>query len=338
MVTSEPSRVTRADVARYAGVSSAVVSYVVNDGPRPVAAATAARVREAIRVLGYRPNASAQALRTGSSKLLGLIVPELTNTFWAELAVEAGAAARARGFDLIVGSSEGDVAVEQQHLRSLSARQVDGIMLVSGMARADLTMVAYMRPRIVLLSMFYDVPHVASIGVDAYQGAYDGTTHLVDHGYESIGLIIGGSGGLAVELRESGWQSATRDAGLPDGPIARTTFSRQGGYEAALRMFGGPSRPRAVFVSSEMQAVGVLKALFELGLQVPNDVALVAFDGTIEGEFTNPQLTSVQQPVREMAELAIDRLLDHSDSPDPGQAVLASTLAVRGSCGVHALA
>jgi len=98
-----------------------------------------------------------------------------------------------------------------------------------------------------------------------------------------------------MELREQGWMRALRQAGLPDGPIVRTDFTRRGGYEAGIRMFADETGPRAVFVSSDMQAIGVMRALWELGLRVPEDVAIVSFDGAAEADYTNPQLTTVRR-------------------------------------------
>ena len=330
---SSHKRVTRSDVARYAGVSTAVVSYVVNEGPRPVAAATAERVRNAIRVLGYRPNVSAQALRTGTTRLLGFIFPEIDNPLWAEFALAVGGAAAKRGFDLILANSEGDATVERQHILNLAARQVDGIIITSVLARPDVAALPNTGIPTILLNTFREVPAFNSVGVDAFQGAYEGVQHLIGHGHTTVGLIIGGGGGADIELREAAWLQATRDAGLPDGPIGRDSFSREGGYRAGLRLFAGSSRPSAVFVSSDLQAIGLYRALYELGLSVPGDVAVVAFDGTKESEFTNPQLTVVQQPVEEMAATAIEQVLDTESVHAPRRWVSPATLVIRQSCG-----
>jgi len=327
-----PRAVTRADVARYAGVSTSVVSYVVHDGPRPVAAETAARVRDAIRVLGYRPNASAQALRTGSSKMLGLIVPELDNPLWSEVAIAVEQAAADRGYDVLISSSDGDVALERDRMRSLSARQVDGLIVTSIMTRPDLSTVVDPGLPMVLLNTFFEVPEFASTGVDARRGAFDGTAHLAGHGYSSIGLVIGHAGS-DTDLREQGWQDALREHGVQDGPIVRTEFSRAGGYTAGLRMFGSANRPRAVFVSSDMQAVGVLRALYELGLSAPTDVAIVSFDGTAEADFTNPQLTAVRQPIDAMAAGAVDRVLGRVAGEQWHRDLVPAELVLGASCG-----
>ncbi|WP_205752741.1 LacI family DNA-binding transcriptional regulator [Cryptosporangium phraense] len=316
---------TQADVARYAGVSGAVVSYVVHNGPRPVSPETAARVREAIRVLGYRPNASAAALRTGSSKLLGLVLPEFDNSIWADLAVAVSDCANARGYDLITASSGGDVTLEQQHIQSLSGRQVEGL-LVTCVEMIDPAIDGVADIPTVLLNVFSDAPGVTSIGVDARQGAIDGVEHLLSHGYDTVGLIAH----RGIDLREEGWRQV-REA--PLGPIERDASTRQGGYDAARRMFGSPDRPRSVFVCSDMQAVGCLRALWELGLRVPDDVAIVSFDGTVDSRFTAPPLTAVQQPIATMARIAVDLVLDGPVNGVHHRVVEPTHLVIRESCG-----
>ncbi|MWJ79525.1 LacI family transcriptional regulator [Clavibacter michiganensis subsp. michiganensis] len=327
-------QVTRSDVARYAGVSTAVVSYVVNSGPRPVAEATAERVRDAIRVLGYRPNASARALRTGSTQMLGLVVPEIGNPLFAEMAIAVEQCAARRGHAVLLVNSESDPQVERTLIRSLTARQVDGIIISTvqhGSAVVDLPTLGV---PVVLLNTFRAQDGVETVGVDAREGARLGVEHLIGHGHARIGLIIGGGG--EVEAREHGWQDATRAAGLPDGPLAREPFTREGGYRGALRLFGGSDRPTALFASSDMQAIGTLRALGELGLRVPEDVAVLSFDGTDEAEYAAPRLTVVRQPVEEMAEEAVARLIAPDPDRAPHHASFTPTLVIGRSCGCAA--
>jgi len=327
-------QVTRSDVARYAGVSTAVVSYVVNSGPRPVAEATAERVRDAIRVLGYRPNASARALRTGSTQMLGLVVPEIGNPLFAEMAIAVEQCAARRGHAVLLVNSESDPQVERTLIRSLTARQVDGIIISTvqhGSAVVDLPTLGV---PVVLLNTFRAQDGVETVGVDAREGARLGVEHLIGHGHARIGLIIGGGG--EVEAREHGWQDATRAAGLPDGPLAREPFTREGGYRGALRLFGASDRPTALFASSDMQAIGALRALGELGLRVPEDVAVLSFDGTDEAEYAAPRLTVVRQPVEEMAEEAVARLIAPDPDRAPHHASFTPTLVIGRSCGCAA--
>ena len=335
VTTPPPShqRVTRADVARYAGVSSAVVSYVVNNGPRPVAPATAARVLEAIRVLGYRPNASARALRSGSTMLLGLVVPEIGNPLFAELALAVEAEAASRGYALLLTNSENDPLVERRHILNLVGRQIDGLLLTTTMAPPDLGALPLAGIPTVLLNTFEETPGFFGVGVDAFAGAYTATSHLIGHGRSSVALVIGGQQASSDELRERGWRKAGRDAGLVDGFVGREEWSRAGGYRAGQRLFAGKSYPDAIFVSSDLQAIGALRALRERGLRVPEDVAVVSFDGTQDSEYSAPRLTAMRQPVQAMAADAIHRVLGRGQDGTVRHRLHKPELIVRDSCG-----
>lgn len=313
--------VTRNDVADYAGVSTAVVSYVVNEGPRKVAPETRDRVLEAIRVLGYRPNATARALRMGTTRTFGLITPDGGNPLFAELAKAIDREAAARGFVVLQTSADGDPATENAKIAELVARQVSGLVLVAPTADPALEDV-----EVPVIAINRVLPATGSVRPAYREGARRGVEHLISHGHRRIGLVIGGAG---HPERELGWGDALAAAGLPEGPIARTTFSRGGGYRAGQTLLH--DRPTAIFASSDLQAIGVLRALHEAGARVPEDVALVAFDGTRETEYTWPPLTVVRQPVEELARQAVSRLIEGEDSTEA--LTVPTELVLRRSCG-----
>lgn len=329
-VASQRKRVTRADVARLAAVSTAVVSYVLNDGPGTVAPATRDRVLHAVDVLGYRPNASARALATGASQLLGLVVPDISNPLFAELALSIEAAAKARGYAVLLANTEDDERVERQQVANLVDRGVDGILLASVRSAPDLSETG--STRIILLNAGGEHPEAAAIGTNAFEGARTATNHLIDHGHTHIGLIIGRTNSTSIEPREAGWLQALKDRGLNPGPIARDRFSREGGYGAAHRLFDTPHHPTAVFASSDLQAAGTLAALHKLGKRVPEDVAVISFDGTAESRFSVPPLTTVRQPISEMA----SKIVELATSRQPPKYLYESftpELVIRDSCG-----
>ncbi len=323
--------VTRADVARYAGVSTAVVSYVVNNGPKPVAAHTAARVREAIDLLKYRPNVNAQALRRGTTEMLGLILSDATNPFFVELATAVGSAAHARGYAMMMGASNGNGATEGRLIDDLIRRQVDGLLVASVYQRPTLEHGLASNVPVVWLDNFHDVPGFPSIGPDSRQGARLAVSHLYDHGHRNIGLIIGISQGAPIDPREYGFLDALHAEGVPGGPIARVEWSREGGYLAGLDLLSRPDPPTAILASSDLQAIGLLRAAHERGLRIPQDVAIVAFDGTKESEFSWPPLTVVAQPIERLAEAAVALLVDGPlDRPHQRFPL---DLVIRESCG-----
>ncbi|MET7278078.1 LacI family DNA-binding transcriptional regulator [Kribbella sp. NPDC005582] len=313
-----PSPVTRNDVARYAGVSTAVVSYVVNDGPRAVSPQARERVLEAIRVLGYRPNATARALRTGSTQTFGLITPDGGNPLFAELAKAIDKAAAERGYVVLQTSADGDPETERTKVAQLLARQVSGLVLVTPAEAPDLGGADV--PVVVVNRL---LPGVSSVRPRYREGARRAVEHLLWHGHTRIALVIGGRG-----ERERGWRDALRAAGLEDGPVVRVAFSREGGYAAGQELIA--QRPTAVFASSDLQAIGVLRAVREAGLRVPEDVAVVAFDGTAEAEYCWPPLTVVRQPVERMAAEVVRQLVEGT----VGRPTAYPTeLIIRKSCG-----
>jgi LacI family transcriptional regulator len=329
-----PRAVTRADVARYAGVSTAVVSYVVNNGPRPVAVETAARVRDAIDILGYRPNIMARSLKLGSTGMLGLVVPDSSNPFFAEYALEIERVAAERGLALLMANSASDIEREARLIVDLGSRQVDGLIVAgaSGPPRPRAP-----GDRLLTTPTVYIDSSVASaghhtIGSDSTGGARQAVDHLLAvHGHQTVTLLMGTGAGTSVDGREVGWQQALQAAGRPDGPIVRMPFTREGGHLGGLRMLQTSEPPRAVFASSDLQAIGLLRAAHELAVRVPDELAIVAFDGTHESEYALPPLTVVRQQVREMAEAAVRTVLEGTGSVD--HQVFGMDLIVRRSCG-----
>ena len=329
--TSHGRAATRADVARRAGVSTAVVSYVVNDGPRRVAPGTAARVRAAVEALSYSPNVAARALRTGSSELLGLVVPDLTNPFFAELARAVEGAAAERGFLVALGSSGAREDVERDLVTDLTSRNVDGLLVSTVLTPRALGLLPRPHRPTVLLNVSSPFAGYATIGADARQGAFDVVDHLVGtHGHTSVVLVIGESTERLPEPRERGFAEAFAAHGLPPGPVVRTTFSRRGGYDSTVQILGWRHRPTAIFLSSDQQGAGAYRALREAGLECPDDVALVAYDGTSESEFGWPPLTVSRQPIDAMARAAVATVLA-AGAPD--HQLFPTDLVLRQSCG-----
>jgi LacI family transcriptional regulator len=325
--------VTRADVARYAGVSTAVVSYVMNGGPRKVAPETAARVEEAIARLDYRPNVHAQALRRGTAEMIGLVLSDPTNPFFVEFVAAITEAAFEYGRAVVIASARARPDSEQSLINDLVRRQVDGLIVASVFGRPHFTLRLSSRStHIVFIDAPAAIPGHASLGTDGVGGAALAVQHLVQvHDHKAVGLVVGGLDSPSADPREQGWQRALREAGLPDGPVARVDWSREGGYQGGQRLLNSSGPPTAIFASSDLQAVGLLRAAHERGLRVPEDLAVIGFDGTKESEFSWPPLTVVAQPVQEMAKAAVQLVLD--EQRPEGYQQFVGELVVRQSCG-----
>lgn len=332
-VESGSGKVTRTDVARYAGVSTAVVSYVINGGPKPVAAATAARVREAIKVLQYHPNATARALTMGSARLLGMIVPDSTNPYFAELTDAIAQTAATRGYAVLAANSRTDAETERSNTLNLVSRQVDAIILATVLSASEVAAMPVQGIPRVLIDQSSFVHGVPTVSTDFEQGAVIGVQHLIGHGHRDIALLAGKDIDPArVDPRQRGWRKALKEAGLPEGHVEYADFTRQGGYEATRRLLSLPTLPTAIFASSDLLAVGALRAIHEAGLSIPADVAVVSFDGTSESEFSWPQLSAVRQPINQIAQAAVDAALNAKDQSGRMQ-LLPTELIIRRSCG-----
>lgn len=167
-----------------------------------------------------------------------------------------------------------------------------------------------------------------TIGPDLYAGARTAMEHLLWHGHKKIAFV--GEAG-PNDLRERGWRDALADAGLPAGPIFAGDYTREGGYAAGRALAASDSDPTAIFASSDQQGVGVLRALHEAGVAVPEKMAIVSFDGSPESEYSWPALTTLEQPVRTMALDAIDRLINPAAATS--FTMYKAQLIVRQSCG-----
>lgn len=328
--------ITRADVARLAGVSSAVVSYVVNEGPRNVSEQTRGRVLAAIQELGYRPNANARALRARTSRTLGLLVPSIANPYFAELADALEAAAFARGRTLLIGSSHEDAAREARYLGEFMERRVDGVIVVSvagmsGAGESSVRTVLDAGIALVLLDRpvegLDDVPYIA---IDNEAAGFAATQHLIEHGHTLIGCVAGPQDQAVARARRDGWRRAMEGQGLTDldALLTQAPFSPEGGYQAATALLSD-TEATAVFVSSDGQSHGVIAAARDRGRRVPDDIAVLGFDGTSQSQFSEPRLSVIEQPIEEMALSTLLALEEQTG----GARLAPFRLVTRSSCG-----
>ena len=326
-------RVTRGHVARAAGTSEAVVSYVVNNGPRPVAEATRRRVLEAIKSTGYRPNTIAKALASGSSGALGLVVPDIANPFFAALGRAIEDEVFATGRVLLLGNSAESGDREARLVSSFIERQVDGLLYVGVGHHAHVEQALAAGVPVVVLDRYDPTLGVASVVVDNFEGAVIATEHLIEHGYRIIATVCGPSALFTAVERIGGWRKALKAAGLPNGDdlLVQAPFTRAGGHAAASALFDR-DMPDAVLVASEQQAIGLLAAAAERRIRVPEDVAMISFDGTDESRFSAPPLTTVTQPFQEIARAAV-ALARPLDPDDAKHVTCEVQLVRRRSCG-----
>jgi LacI family transcriptional regulator len=318
---------TRDDVARRAGVSVAVVSYVVNNGPRPVATETRRRVLDAIEELGYRPDAVARHLRTGKSGAIGVVLPDLGLPHFGEMTQVLSELAAERGQQMIIGSTGWDSSAERRQLEFLAAHRVVGILLMSVEPLDDFEWLATLGSSVVII----DRPEAT------IRGAETATGHLVEHGRNRIGFVGGPAKLLANKRRREGWAAALATHGLDiaDELMVAADISQAGGYEAAQQLLLSPRPPTGVYIDSDAQAVGFLRAAADLGVSVPEDVAVVSGEGTSLAAYSVPSLTTVEIPRREIACEALDALAEESNTHVRRVSNSDFRLVPRQSCGCH---
>jgi LacI family transcriptional regulator len=330
--------VSRNDVARHAGVSTAVVSYVVNDGPRPVAASTRERVLRAIEELGYRPNSIARSLRTNQTRAIALVVPDTADSFFAQLSREIQVAAFERGFTLLLANAMDDPESEVDQVRVFLERRVDGIILApTGQSRDSVDEIV--RAGMPAVVVDRDMPAIPSsvVVVDNHHGGYLATRHLLEHGHTRVACIGGPLEITIATDRSRGWRQALREVGAEPGPELElhSSFSRYSAYQSTLRVLQRPNPPTAIFACADEQALGVYRAAATAGVGIPDDLALVSFDSADTAPYLTPALTAIRQPITQMAERAVTRLLEQiaDRQHPPSRDSLPVELVVRGSCG-----
>lgn len=322
---------TARDVAALAGTSNAVVSYVFNNGPRGVSAATRAKVLAAAEQLGYHPNALARALSAGRTESIGLIVPDICNPYFAELARAIEDVAAAAGNLLLIADSALSPETESRHRQSMIERKVDAVVVVS--VSNDPDFAPYSRegiPCVALHPVKADAL-ASSLTIDYERAAAEATRHLLEHGYDSIWLLNADRKGGGPEQHRSGFRSALTGSGASSGEW-RSAISRGAASQVVGEHLRAGEVPRALYCTTDEQAFGALHAVYAAGLRVPDDVAVIGFDGTTNATVSIPPLTTVQQPREEYARRAMELL---SSGTGPVHETLPYEFVIRSSCGTH---
>lgn len=325
-------RATRTDVARLAGVSTATVSYALNGNTDKVSHETAQRVLAAAEKLNYRPSSIARALKTGMTRMLGIVVPDIANPYFGELIKQLESTATAHGYSLMVNLSHGIASIERERVNELFDRGVEAIFLSPAQSDAELGSLATQGKHLVGLDHTTPTPGMKCVSTDFQNAAYAVTSHLLNHGKRHAIMLFGDAPALS-DPRVQGWTQAHQDHGLPVGIVKQSSFTREGAYQVTTELLRQPEseRPDAIFAASDLEAIGAMRAIYESGLRIPEDIAIVSFDGTSETLYTQPQLTTMRQNVAEIAQYAIKAALHPSQVPDV-QLVHADFI-IRQSCG-----
>lgn len=296
--TRRSSRATIADVARASGVSTTTVSHVLT-GKRPVAAATRDRVQSVVRQLGYRPNHLARNLRVGSSQTIAVVVPDITNPFYGQLA-RGLADALGADYGSYVHSTDGSSARERAFVEDAIARGVDGIAIssVDPAVQPASVGLGFGAP-MVCVGGGVDQPEVDWVVPADREGSEAAVHHLLSRGCRSVAMIAGPR--TAGASRVEGYLRALDSGGpgLAPPAVVQGDFTRASGRTAMARLLRGRNRPDAVFCANDLMAIGALDVAREVGLEVPRDLRLVGFDDIEAASLVNPALTTVANPAYE---------------------------------------
>lgn len=296
------------DVATRAGVSIGTVSRVVNGSPN-VDPTLEQRVRDAIAELSYRPNAVARTLRRRRSHTLGLVIPDITNPYFAELAGAIESAALEAGHRLILGNSMDSAATEAIHLEALLDHQVDGLILAPAVVTQRLPIDVTVP--FVLVDRSLDGGPADLVTSDNQAGGKAAAEHLLHLGHQAIAIITGPSHLAIAQDRLKGFLSAL-DAGgvtVPDKLMYRGSFDYASGEAAVEAFIDSGLRPTAIMASSDQQAIGALRACMDARIGVPTDVSIIGFDDIPLASLVSPRLTTVTQSISSLGARAVELVL-----------------------------
>lgn len=324
------------DVAKLAGVSIATVSRAIRN-PEKVAESTRKRVTTAIAHTGYTANAMAQNLRMQRSQMVMVLAQSISDPNFPGILTGLEKVANARGYGLLIGNTEGDVAMEEKYLRFLSTGMADGLVLMSGhvpVAGWPKNPNAVLPP-MVAVSRPVRRENVAYVGVDDVNGSKVATEYLMSLGHKRIVYVSGPHGDAVSELRYRGYCLALGEAfDAGSSWKVQGDGTSEGGRAAVERLFIRDSLPTAFFCYNDSTAIGVIGSLQTRGYQVPRDFSVVGFDDIPFSRNISPSLTTIRQPRGQIGELAMSQLLDSlsTRTATTSETLLHGDLIVRDSC------
>ncbi len=300
------------DVAERAGVSVATVSRVINN-EKYVNEDLRLQIQEIIHEMGYQPDAIARGLRTKSTNVISLVIPDINNPYFPEVARGVQSVADQYEYVVILCNTDRVVSLEKKFLNILSQQRVEGIIInPSGSNSSELDLLASLKIPVVLISSQNILPKLDIVMVDNLQGAALAIQHLVDLGHHRIGLVGGSRDVSSGEQRYQGYLKALMENGIAvqEELITEGSFDHNGGYGCMKRLLKLEERPSAVFAANDIMAIGAVSAILEEGLRIPKDISIVGFDDISYASMMYPKLTTISQPKFEAGVAATKMLFE----------------------------
>ncbi len=328
--------VTIKDIAKAANVSYSTVSRALSGSPE-ISDETRKRILQLCKEMNYTANTVARAMVMKSTKLLGLILTGVNNPFMSELAYHIDRQARARGYNIVLCNSSRNLDQERELFELMIGRQVDGVMIFPAGPESYESLRPYLShiPTVFIGENLREVPE-SYVSVDNYRGAYIGVEYLYDLGHRDILYFGRRRGSTTHQLRAEGYAAACKDLDLTPRYCnnAFPATSIKYGYQLAKQLFAQEKNYTAIFAATDTNALGIMQAAEETGLRIPEDVSLLGFDNIRDSGLPRINLTTVEQPKKMMASVAVDSLLDKIQSELAGYShrILLPTLVERSSC------
>lgn len=343
------SQVTSKDVAKLAGVSRSTVSLVLNNSNMPISQETRQKVLKASKELNYQPNMLAQSLKTNRSKIIGLIIPSITNPFFPSIAQGVEEIAVENGYNIFLCNTFKDPLKEENYIKVLASKQVDGIIFASSIQSPHI--LKDLQKRKIAIVTFHkptDNHDLDCILFDNVKGGEIAVNYLLDLGHKNIGFISTSITTPSHIARLNGYKNAYEKAGIPlnlkyiredkyiNKTNLRTNYEQDIGLKLALELLEECPEVTAFFAVNDLTAMGIIK-LKQRGFRIPEDISVIGFDNIYISEMIDPPLTTIQQPTYKMgqraAELLIAKISEKEKEDEPKHMMVFSPeLIIRGSC------
>lgn len=304
--------VTIKDIARKVGVSIATVSMVINNKDSRISERTKQRINEAIRELNYHPNIAARSLMTSETKTVGLIIPDVSNPFFADFAKNLESRLSQHQYSLFLCNSNNNLEKEENYLSELINRNVDALVISSVNIEelSETELFRQVKTPILLFDRKLDSSNINTISIDNFRGGYLAAQELVRHGHTDLCCISGSFRLDNIRTRFEGFRSFLGESGLSFGgeSLYEGELTLEHGYRSAKEFVRRRKEKNytAVFCTNDLIALGVYKAFREEGVRIPEDVSIIGFDNVEFTAYLSPPLTTVAQPVRELGEKSAD--------------------------------
>ncbi|PKM64592.1 MAG: LacI family transcriptional regulator [Firmicutes bacterium HGW-Firmicutes-20] len=331
--------VTLKDIAKLCGVSVATVSLVLNNKPNRISESTKKKILDIAKELHYHPNPMALSLVTRKSKVLGLIIPDVTNLFFTDFLRQVEIEAAKFGYTIILGNTDEQGSREFEYVRTFLQRGLAGCILIHSSIEMDkydakiVDLVKQSKLPFILIDRHQKANNIRTLFIDQKLGAYLATTHLINLGHTRIGYISGSMDLDLSRMRHDGYKQALEDHGIvfDENLVEFGDWRAEGGHHAGLRLIAkGVS---SIFAANDMMAFGVYQAAYSMALRIPQDLSVVGFDDVSFASVVTPGLTTIHQPMNQAGIDCVGMLIDMIElrKTEEASKQYSPTLIVRGS-------